>query len=57
MKAVYSKPIANVLIRVSIAAKTTKQVGEERIYTSTLLLIIKEVRIGTQTGQEPEGRS
>jgi hypothetical protein len=35
---------------------TNKQVGEERVYsayTSTLLFITKEVRIGTQTGQEP----
>jgi hypothetical protein len=34
---------------------TKKQVGEERIYsayTSTLLLITKEVRTGTQAGQE-----
>jgi hypothetical protein len=32
-----------------------KQVGEERVYsgyTSTLLFITKEVRTGTQTGQE-----
>jgi hypothetical protein len=36
---------------------TTKQVGEERVYsdyTSTLLLITKEVRTGTQAGQEAE---
>jgi hypothetical protein len=34
---------------------TKKQVGEERVYsayTSTLLFIIKEVRTGTQAGQE-----
>jgi hypothetical protein len=34
---------------------TTKQVGEERVYsvnTSTLLFIPKEVRAGTQAGQE-----
>jgi hypothetical protein len=34
---------------------TKKQVGEERIYlayTSILLFIAKEVRTGTQTGQE-----
>jgi hypothetical protein len=34
---------------------TKKQVGEERVYlayTSILLFINKEVRIGTQTGQE-----
>jgi hypothetical protein len=34
---------------------TKKQVGEERVYsayTSTLLLITKEVRTGTQAGQE-----
>jgi hypothetical protein len=34
---------------------TKKQVGEERIclaYTSILLLITKEVRTGTQSGQE-----
>jgi hypothetical protein len=34
---------------------TKKQVGEERIYsayTSTLLFITKEVRTGTQAGQE-----
>jgi hypothetical protein len=32
-----------------------KQVGEEKVdltYTSTLLLITKEVRIGSQTGQD-----
>jgi hypothetical protein len=32
-----------------------KQVGEERLYsayTSTLLLVTKEVRTGTQAGQE-----
>jgi hypothetical protein len=34
---------------------TKKQVGEERVYsayTSTLLFITKEVRTGTQAGQE-----
>jgi hypothetical protein len=34
---------------------TKKQVGEERVYsayTSTLLFITKEVRAGTQAGQE-----
>jgi hypothetical protein len=34
---------------------TKKQVGEERVYfayTSILLFITKEVRIGTQAGQE-----
>ena len=34
---------------------TKKQVGEERVYlayTSILLFITKEVRTGTQTGQE-----
>jgi hypothetical protein len=34
---------------------TKKQVGEGRVYsayTSILLFIIKEVRTGTQTGQE-----
>jgi hypothetical protein len=34
---------------------TKKQVGEERVYsayTSTLLFIIKEVRTGSQAGQE-----
>jgi hypothetical protein len=34
---------------------TKKQVGEERVYSayiSILLFIIKEVRTGTQTGQE-----
>ena len=34
---------------------TKKQVGEERVYsayTSTLLLITKEVRTGTQASQE-----
>jgi hypothetical protein len=45
-------------LRVSIPAKnvvTKKQVGEERVYsayTSTLLFITKEVRTGTQAGQE-----
>jgi hypothetical protein len=47
-----------VLVRVSIPAQnimTKKQVGEERVYsayTSTLLFITKEVRTGTQAGQE-----
>ena len=47
-----------VLVRVYIPAQsimTKKQVGEERVYfayTSILLFITKEVRIGTQTGQE-----
>jgi hypothetical protein len=34
---------------------TKKQVGEERVYsayTSILLFISKEIRTGTQTGQE-----
>jgi hypothetical protein len=34
---------------------TKKQVGEERVYsayTSTLLFITKEIRTGTQAGQE-----
>jgi hypothetical protein len=36
---------------------TKKQVGEERVYsayTSILLFITKEVRTGTQAGQETE---
>jgi hypothetical protein len=36
---------------------TKKQVGEERVYlayTSILLFITKEVRTGTQAGQEAE---
>jgi len=47
-----------VLVRVSIPTQnimTKKQVGEERVYsvcTSTLLFITKEVRTGTQAGQE-----
>jgi hypothetical protein len=47
-----------VLIRVSTPGQnimTKKQVGEERVYsayTSTLLFITKEVRTGTQAGQE-----
>ena len=47
-----------VLVRISIPAQnivTKKQVGEERVYsayTSTLLIITKEVRTGTQAGQE-----
>ena len=47
-----------VLVRVSIPwsnIMTKKQVGEERIYlayTSILLFITKEVRTGTQAGQE-----
>jgi hypothetical protein len=47
-----------VLVRVSIPAQsimTKKQVGEERVYsayTSILLFITKEVRTGTQAGQE-----
>ena len=38
---------------------TKKQVGEERVhlaYTSILLLITKEVRTGTQAGQEAGSR-
>jgi hypothetical protein len=38
-----------------INTMTKKQVGEERVYsayTSTLLFITKEVRTGTQAGQE-----
>jgi hypothetical protein len=34
---------------------TKKQIGEERVYSayiSTLLLILQEVRTGTQAGQE-----
>jgi hypothetical protein len=48
----------SVLVRVSIPAQTVmtkKQVGEERVYlayTSILLFITKEVRTGTQAGQE-----
>jgi hypothetical protein len=47
-----------VLVRVSIPGQnimTKNQVGEERVYlayTSTLLFITKEVRTGTQAGQE-----
>jgi hypothetical protein len=47
-----------VLVRVSIPGQnivTKKQVGEERVYsayTSTLLFITKDVRTGTQAGQE-----
>jgi hypothetical protein len=47
-----------VLVRVSIPGQnimTKKQVGEERVYsayTSILLFITKEVRTGTQAGQE-----
>jgi hypothetical protein len=47
-----------VLVNVSIPAQnimTKKQVGEERVYSayiSTLLFITKEVRTGTQAGQE-----
>jgi hypothetical protein len=52
--------LASVLVRVSIPATnimTKKQVGEERVYsayTSILLFITKEVRTGTQAGQEAE---
>jgi hypothetical protein len=48
----------SVLVRVSIPAQsimTKKQVGEERVYSaynSILLFITKDVRTGTQTGQE-----
>jgi hypothetical protein len=48
----------SVFVRVSIPEQnimTKKQVGEERVYsayTSTLLFITKEVRTGTQAGQE-----
>jgi hypothetical protein len=47
-----------VLVRVSIPGQnimTKKQVGEERVYsayTSKPLFIAKEVRAGTQAGQE-----
>jgi hypothetical protein len=46
-----------VFVRVSIPGQnmTKKQVGEERVYsayTSMLLFITKEVRTGTQAGQE-----
>jgi hypothetical protein len=47
-----------VLVRVSIPEQnimTKKQVGEERVYsayTSILLFITKEIRTGTQAGQE-----
>jgi hypothetical protein len=46
------------LVRASIPTQnimTKKQVGEERVYsayTSILLFITKEVRTGTQAGQE-----
>jgi hypothetical protein len=46
------------LVRVSIPGQnimTKKKVGEERVYsayTSTVLFITKEVRTGTQAGQE-----
>jgi hypothetical protein len=52
---VYPHPV---LVRVSIPGQniiTKKQVGEESVYsayTSTLLFITKEVRTGTQVGQE-----
>jgi hypothetical protein len=52
------KILGGVLIRVSIPGQnimTKKQVGEERVYsayTSILLFITKEVRTGTQAGQE-----
>jgi hypothetical protein len=51
-------PLLSVLVRVSIPAQnimTKKQGGEERVYsayTSILLFITKEVRTGTQAGQE-----
>jgi hypothetical protein len=50
--------MSSVLVRVSIPGQnimTKKQVGEERVYlayTSILLFITKEVRTGTQGGQE-----
>jgi hypothetical protein len=52
-----SQILITVLVRVSIPAQnmTKKQVGEERVYSayiSTLLFITKEVRTGTQAGQE-----
>jgi hypothetical protein len=49
---------SSVLVRVSIPAQnimTTKQVGEERVYSVyifILLFITKEVRTGTQEGQK-----
>jgi hypothetical protein len=55
--------LQGILVRVCIPAQnimTKKHVGEERIYsayTSTLLIITKEVRTGTHTGQELGGRS
>jgi hypothetical protein len=47
----------SVLVRVSIPAQTSDQeaIREERVYsayTSILLYITKEVRTGTQAGQE-----
>jgi hypothetical protein len=51
-------PNLSVLVRVSIPGQnimTKKQAGEERgysAYTSILLFITKEVRTGTQAGQE-----
>jgi hypothetical protein len=39
---------------------TTKQIGEERVYSayiSILLFITKEVRTGTQAGHEAGSRS
>jgi hypothetical protein len=53
--------LPSVLVRVSIPGQnimTKKQVGEERVYSaynSILLFITKEVRTGTQAGQEAGG--
>jgi hypothetical protein len=58
MHSLSSETLYSVLLRVSIPGQiimTKKQVGEERVYsayTSILLFITKEVRTGTQAGQE-----
>jgi hypothetical protein len=52
-----------VLVRVSIAVlkcQDQKQLGEERVYlahTSTSLIMLKEIKTGTQARQEPGGKS
>jgi hypothetical protein len=54
----YTSVFRGILVRVSIPGQnimTTKQIGEERVYsayTSILLFITKEVRTGTQAGQK-----
>jgi hypothetical protein len=52
--------LPTVLVRVSIPAQnsmTKRQAGKERVYSAYTFTSPKEVRTGTQTGQELGGRS